>query len=111
MFENYQIVLSVIGLFLTIFAAVWSLAWWLSGQFTALRNLIYLQVEKLNDSLSKKLEYHEKHDDARFSHIDTRLNNARDDLWDIRVRNASRDGLPPLRARDKPRNGDTHEEG
>lgn len=108
MIENHQIVLSAVGLFLTIFAAVWSLAWWLSGQFTAIRNLIYSQVEKLNISLSQKLEYHEKHDDGRFAMVDTRLNNARDDLWDIRVRNASRDNLPPLKARDKPKNGDTH---
>ena len=90
MFENYQLLLGLIGLFMTTFAAVWSLAWWLSGQFTALRNLIYDQVDKLNKIFTDKLDYHEKHDDTRFSSIDTRLADVRDDIWDIRVRNASK---------------------
>lgn len=93
MFENYQLLLGLIGLFMTTFAAVWSLAWWLSGQFTDLRNLIYSQVEKLNTVFSNKLDYHEKHDDTRFSNLDTRLASVRDDIWDIRVRNASKDKI------------------
>lgn len=92
MFENSQLFLSAVGLFLTVFAAVWSLAWWLSGQFTNLRNLIYTQVEKLNNSFSSKLDYHEKHDDTRFANLDLRFASVRDDIWDIRVRNAATDG-------------------
>lgn len=83
----------IVGLFITIFTAVWSLAWWLSGQFTDIRNLIYSQVEKINSTLSQKLDYHEKHDDTRFASMDLRLASIRDDIWDIRVRNAAVKGV------------------
>lgn len=78
---------------------MWSLAWWLSGQFTAIRNLIYSQVEKLNTSFSQKLDYHEKHDDTRFSNLDIRMASIRDDIWDIRVRDAAQSGtVKPVKA-------------
>ena len=68
---------------------VWALAWWLSGQFSEIRALVYHQMTKVEENILDKLEYHEKHDDARFLGI-------RNDLWDIRVRNAAKDGLTPL---------------
>lgn len=92
MFESLNIV-GLVGLFLTVFAAVWSLAWWLSGQFTAIRNLLYNEIKSLERNLFEKLEYHEKHDDTRFTSIDTRLSSVRDDIWDIRVRNSAKDTL------------------
>lgn len=88
--ENINIFLSITGLFLTVFAAVWSLAWWLSGHFTEIRRLVYETSEKTRAVLLEKLEYHERHDDTRFASI-------RSDISDIRVRNAASDALLVLR--------------
>lgn len=73
---------------------VWALAWWLSGQFSEIRHLVYEQMARVEQNILSKLEYHEKHDDVRFSDI-------RNDIWDIRVRNASKDGLTPVIVREK----------
>lgn len=86
MFDNVNLFVSLAGLFLTVFAAVWSLAWWLSGKFSEIRNLVYTTAEKTANSILSKLEYHERHDDDRFSQI-------REDLSEIRVRNASKDSM------------------
>lgn len=73
--ENLSVTLVIVGLVCTILGAVWSLAWWLSGHFSAIRKDFYALGKEILD----KLEYHERHDDQRFSQI-------RDDIWDIRVR-------------------------
>lgn len=78
MFESGQ----WIALIVSITASVWSLAWWLNGHFTNIRK----EIAFLGKEILDKLEYHERHDDTRFSQI-------RDDIWDIRVRNAATDGL------------------
>jgi hypothetical protein len=85
-FNDGNIFIAATGLFLTIFAAVWSLAWWLSNQFAVTRAIVYDQVEKLTNLFTSKLEYHEKHDDQRFSAISN-------DLWDIKVRAAALKGI------------------
>lgn len=83
---DQQLFFTVAGLFLTIFAAVWSLAWWLSGKFSEIRNLVYMTAEKTREVLLNKLEYHEKHDDDRFSQI-------REDISEVRIRNATKDTI------------------
>lgn len=83
MFENQW---GFIGIIVTIAGSVWSLAWWLSGHFEKIRKEIVMLGKELVD----KLEYHERHDDTRFSQI-------RDDITDIRVRNAASDALLVLR--------------
>lgn len=50
------------------------------GQFLSLRTLIF----KMKDDILNKLEYHERHDDSRFTQISN-------DLWGLRLRNASLD--------------------
>lgn len=72
-------------------ATVWYLSWWLSSKFDSLKNLIYSESEKTRTELTGKLEYHEKHDDSRFSRVDS-------EIWAIKMRNAARDGLavPPV---------------
>lgn len=67
------------------------MAWWLNGHFNNIRkDFLALGKEIIN-----KLEYHERHDDVRFSQM-------RDDIWDIRVRNAAVDGtVKPIRSHDK----------
>lgn len=79
MFEPGQ--WSYVGLMISIGASVWSLAWWLNGHFNNIRK----EIAFLGKEILDKLEYHERHDDTRFSQI-------RDDIWDIRVRNAAFDG-------------------
>ncbi|SRR6266481_1392866 len=73
----------------TIIGTVGTLTWWLSSQFKSTRDLIY----KIKEDILTKLEYHERHDDKRF--IDSRndLQTVRNDIWEIRVRNAALDGL------------------
>lgn len=81
----------------SIITAVWSLAMWLSKQFAAIRTLVFEQGERIRDQILKKLEYHERHDDERFHDIkeelDNRIQNLRNDVWEIRIRNAAKDGL------------------
>jgi hypothetical protein len=86
MFEGGNILIGATGLFLTVFAAVWSLAWWLSTQFTTTRTIIYDQIGKLTELFNRKLDYHEQHDDQRFASISN-------DLWDIKVRAAALKGI------------------
>lgn len=62
--------------------SVWGLAWWLSGQFSVIRQLVYEQSGKTANAIISKLEYHEKHDDSRFDEI-------KRDIWEIRVKQAS----------------------
>lgn len=85
---------SSVGIALTILSAVASLTWWLSGQFSTIRSLIYERLGVVERTILEKLEYHEKHDDMRFNGI-------QNDIWDIRVRNAAKDGLAPLAVRHK----------
>lgn len=81
----------LVGLAVGVFVGgtVWALAWWLSGQFSDIRLYVHQQISRVEENILDKLEYHEKHDDTRFATI-------RNDIWEIRVRNASRDGLAPL---------------
>lgn len=71
-----------LGVIASVGASVWSLAWWLNGHFNNIRKDVF----DLGKEILSKLEYHERHDDVRFTQI-------KDDLWDIRVRNAAKDGL------------------
>lgn len=61
---------------------VWSLAWWLSGQFSSIRSLLFEQIEKAQANIVSKLEYHEKHDDSRFDDL-------KRDIWEVKLRAAS----------------------
>lgn len=72
---------TLLSVIIAIAGSVWSLAWWLSGNFLSIRKDIYA-LEKI---ILDKLEYHERHDDTRFSQL-------RDDIWDIRIHNAAKDG-------------------
>lgn len=62
----------------------WVAAWWFSKKFNEVHDNIDDKVEALEKNIISKLEYHERHDDTRFSAIDKAV-------WEIRVRNASRD--------------------
>lgn len=59
---------------------------YLSRQLTNIKTLIYQRTDAIEELFRTKLEYHEKHDDQRFSAIHS-------DLWQIRVADAARFGL------------------
>lgn len=74
-----------IALGVTIISAVWGHAIWLSTRFGGIYKDIDEKFEKLLTSLMTKLEYHERHDDRRFSQIS-------DGLWEIRLQTAMQTG-------------------
>lgn len=78
---SWEVAIAAVSLLGAFILTLWRLIWWLSGQFTDLRGLIYNSGQKILD----KLEYHERHDDQRFAEV----NNA---LWEIRLSNAN--GMP-----------------
>jgi hypothetical protein len=78
---DWNLITAVLVAVGTSIGTVGSLTWWLSGQFRSTRDLVYTQIQQVLE----KLEYHEKHDDSRFLGI-------RNDIWEIRLRNATIDG-------------------
>lgn len=81
-----QVDWSAVGIVVTVVSAVSGLTWWLSGQFNIVRTLVFENASKTEKTILDKIEYHERHDDSRFSEI-------RDDLSEIRIRNAAKDAL------------------
>lgn len=71
----------VIALCLTIIGAVWGHAIWLSSKFSHVYKYIDEKFTTLQKMIIDKLEYHERHDDSRFSAI----NNS---MWELRLQNA-----------------------
>lgn len=71
---------------LTVLGSVWTLAWWLSAKFSEVRNLVYSRTDSLQKMFTDKLEYHERHDDVRFSELSK-------DIWSVRLQNAIQDKL------------------
>jgi len=76
----------LVGLSVGVFVGgiIWSLAWWLSGQFSEIRSFVFEQMSRVEDTIINKLEYHEKHDDSRFENIIK-------DLWEVKLRLVSKD--------------------
>ncbi len=75
-----------LALIATIITSVGTLTWWLSNQFKETRKYVQDTVDNLEKLFFEKLEYHERHDDKRFSDI---VNS----LWELRLRNAASEGL------------------
>lgn len=69
------------------------LTWWLGKQFSNIRQLVFNKIDDLYTKLTDKLEYHERHDDARFSAIQqdvqTRANSVMNDIWALKLQQAS----------------------
>jgi hypothetical protein len=78
----------IVGLIASgIFAAGSTLAylvWWLGKQFTITKSSFYNKLDSVAKLILDKLEYHERHDDARFESI-------RNDIWEMRLHNAAQD--------------------
>lgn len=87
---------SVFGLFGFLIGAGWLSRGYLNNKFDEVHDNIDQKVNSLEKNIIQKLEYHERHDDERFGAIDRAV-------WDIRIRNAARDGLTFLKDSDAPR--------
>lgn len=86
-FHDWATIVSMFTVLLVFIGTVaGSGVWWLSRRFSELRHLVYSQNENTINKILEKLEYHERHDDDRFSQI-TEV------LLDIRLKNAARYGL------------------
>jgi hypothetical protein len=83
----------------SIIAAVGGLTWFFSRQLNILSEKFFVRLDTSLDKIILKLEYHEKHDDQRFmemrDHSNQRFGEIKDDIWQIRLRNASKDGYIP----------------
>ncbi len=66
--------------------AGWCAAVYLNRKFNEVHDNIDEKTNSLEKNIIQKLEYHERHDDTRFSEI-------RDAVWKIRIRNAAQDGV------------------
>ena len=86
---DYSIIITVVSFLAGLATFVGSLVWWLAGQFKTLGDLIF----KVKDDILSKLEYHEKHDDQRFLECKTDLQMFKNDIWELRLRNATQDGV------------------
>lgn len=73
--------ISAIALGITIIGAVWGHAIWLSNRFTSIYKDIDAKFNTFLSTFNDKLEYHERHDDRRFSEISN-------NLWEVRLQNA-----------------------
>ena len=77
-----SILIPAISVLFVILGSVWGHSLWLSKQFASLRELIYLKVDQLESNFIQKLEYHERHDDARFQEM-------HNNIWEMKLRNAA----------------------
>jgi hypothetical protein len=92
---EWNLAIGLMGIAITILGAEWSLGAWINRQFSDMRNLVYSETKKLRDEIVNKIEYHERHDDSRFAQV-------REDIWEIRISNAARDGLlKPVRSKNE----------
>lgn len=78
--DQIQQIVSIIAALLVFIGSIWGLAWFLSGKLSR----IYDKIDTVKEAILDKLEYHERHDDARFQIIGN-------DLLTIKVRNAAKD--------------------
>lgn len=92
---EWNLTLGLLGIAITILGAEWSLGAWLNRQFSDMRALLYTETKRLGDDIGSKIEYHERHDDSRFAQV-------RDDIWEIRISNAAREGaVSPVRGKNE----------
>src|SRR3954463_11847627 len=89
-FNDYMTLLVIAaGTVTTVASLAWASSQYFARQFNSTRQLIDSKIEKLELNILTRLEYHERQDDHRFASVS-------EDIWDIRVRNAARDGQPDL---------------
>ena len=83
--EAIVVLLSAIG---ALVVATGTLVWFMADQFKKNRAEFWKGITALHNTITVKLDDHEKKDDRRFERVT-------DQIWSIEVRNARRDGEPP----------------
>jgi len=78
--------LPALSLSFVVLTFIGGLGWKQANQFSNMRSCIYDKLEKVENNIMNKLEYHERHDDVRFGDI-------KNDIWMLRLRAASNQGL------------------
>lgn len=66
--------MAIAGVYITILGSVWTLGQYLNGRFSK----VFDKIDSVKETLLNKLEYHERHDDKRFSEI-------KNDIWETRL--------------------------
>ena len=84
--DNVNLILGVIGTGMGLLLTIWRFAIWIQNQFSSLKDQIHKSVSDLEAKVLNKLEYHEKHDDRRFSEV-------HNEIWEIKVLNAAKQGM------------------
>jgi hypothetical protein len=64
-----QLALAIVAGLITWTSTTAVLVWWLSGQFSSVRELVY----KRSDMLGQKMEDHERLDEERFTNLGLRM--------------------------------------
>lgn len=77
--------MAIFGTIFLVMGSVWGIGRWLDARFYSTQNMLLTKMERMQEVILGKLDYHEKHDDQRFSAVNN-------DLWELRVRNAATDG-------------------
>ncbi len=69
------------------------LTWFLANRFNLQEKSFIKKMDELYNKLIEKLEYHERHDDARFSaiqqDIQSRATSVMNDIWTLKLQQAS----------------------
>lgn len=77
---------NVLSNVITMLIAGGGIIWALSGQFTKTRELVDQKIDKLETTLVNKMEYHERHDDSRFTEV-------KNDVWQLRLEAAAKKAM------------------
>lgn len=85
--EIINLVALIMAAFTSTLGAMWFFSSYINKKFQELTALIFSESHKTREELVTELKYHEKHDDSRFEHMTN-------EIWAIKLRNASRDGIP-----------------
>jgi len=84
--ENWNIILGVFGTGMVILTTLWRFAIWIQQQFNSVKEYVDKRFTELETKVVNKIEYHEKHDDHRFSEI-------HNEIWQLKVLDAARSGI------------------
>lgn len=88
--ENLNVILAAFALGMSIIGSIWAFALWIHKSFSGVQDKLYSKLERLEKVFSDKLEYHERHDDKRFSEV-------HDEIWELKLRHAASQGYVPVK--------------
>ena len=86
--EMLTVIFGVVSCLSIILGVVWKHSLWLSNQFNSLRELIYIKIDSLEESMMTKLQDHIEHDDERIQELNNKL-------WEVRLKGSRLINLMP----------------